>query len=139
MGLFSKSHAAGLRGLCRGLQRWFTPGCKALRRSLCHRPSAQCSIAAQGFPLVLVLFAHIAQAACEGPAPAWVALGADVWLLQGEAGEASAVNRGHVANQVLARDGRRLWLLGAGATPRAARSLGCRPGRVPVHRAPRAR
>ena len=74
---------------------------------------------------MLLLFAHVAQAACDGPAPAWVALGGDVWLLQGEPGEPSVANRGRVANQVLARDGPRLWLIGAGPTPAAARALAC--------------
>lgn len=78
-----------------------------------------------GLALCGVAAAAPASAACPGPEPAWVELGGETWLVRAESGEASEVNRGRVANQVLARDGARLWLIGAGATPAAARALAC--------------
>jgi hypothetical protein len=83
-----------------------------------------CSIVIQG---LLGCFGAVlaASAACPGPAPAWQRLSDTAWLVPGQLEEANASNRGQVLNQVLVQDGKRLWLVGAGATPAAARALGC--------------
>ncbi len=136
--LDSKSHAAGPKAAIhrvppRGAGPFSLRG-GLLRRSLCARVaalcSALCSSLAQGLPaLGLALCGAAAAAAtparCPGPERTWVELGTDAWLVRGEAGEADEHNRGRVTNQVLARDGARLWLIGAGTTPAAARALAC--------------
>jgi hypothetical protein len=79
-------------------------------------------------PLLWLCGGAAAAPACPGPAPAWQVLqvaAPQAWLLQGAEGEATAANRGQVSNLVLVREGRRLWLLGAGPTPAFARALDC--------------
>ena len=53
----------------------------------------------------------------------WQALGPDLWWLEARAEEASAANRGQVAHLLLARHQGRLWMVGAGPSPRFARAL----------------
>lgn len=59
------------------------------------------------------------------PAPVLEPLAPQVWLLRARPGEAGPDNRGQVSNLVVAEDGRRLWLIGAGPTPAFARALDC--------------
>jgi len=66
-----------------------------------------------------------AAAECGGPALPFVAIGPDLWLVPAQPGEADADNRGRVSNLVLARDGRRWWLLGSGPSPAMGRALAC--------------
>ena len=53
----------------------------------------------------------------------WQALGPELWWLEGRAEDASATNRGQVAHLLLARHEGRLWLVGAGPSPRFAQAL----------------
>lgn len=48
-----------------------------------------------------------------------------LWWLPGAPGDADATNEGRVANLVVAREGRRVWVLGSGPTPAAGRALAC--------------
>ncbi len=48
-----------------------------------------------------------------------------VWWVPGLAGDSNATNRGHVTQPLVVSEGRRLWLVGAGATPRHAAALAC--------------
>lgn len=57
--------------------------------------------------------------------PAWRAIGAHTWWLPSSRGEPDAGNGGRTAQLLLARDGARLWLVGAGATPADGRVLAC--------------
>jgi hypothetical protein len=66
-----------------------------------------------------------ARAACPGPAVHWQRLDAQTWWFQAAEGDTSADNRGLVSNLVAVREGRRVWLLGAGPTPQAGRALAC--------------
>jgi len=63
-----------------------------------------------------------------GPAEAgarleWQPLGAGLWCLPGQPGEADEANRGQVVNLLLAVHAGRLWLLGSGPSPAFGRAL----------------
>jgi hypothetical protein len=60
------------------------------------------------------------------PALRFVPLGHGVWWVPAAVGESTAANRGHVANLLVVRDGRRLWLVGSGPSPAFGRALACR-------------
>ena len=90
---------------------------------------------AQGLPAVLaawLLMAAPAGAAgaagrdCPGPAVRFEPLGQGLWLIPASGGDATAANRGFVSHLLLAREGRRLWLLGSGPSPAFGRALDCR-------------
>lgn len=66
-----------------------------------------------------------AAAGCAGPALQLQPLAPQAWLLQAADGDSEAGNRGHVASQLLAMQGGRLWLIGAGPSPAWARALDC--------------
>lgn len=53
------------------------------------------------------------------------AIAPDVWLVRAAAGEANPDNRGRVSNLLIVRSPRRVWLLGSGPSPAAARALDC--------------
>ncbi|MDE2453166.1 MAG: hypothetical protein KGL43_06200 [Burkholderiales bacterium] len=76
----------------------------------------------------LVLFASLAAAAdCSGPpVPALQPLAPEVWLVPGAPAASGPENHGKTSHQLLAREGGRLWLIGAGPTPAYARALDCR-------------
>jgi hypothetical protein len=71
--------------------------------------------------------AAAAAAPCPAaPAVRFVPLGPGLWWVPAEAGESGADNRGFVSNLLVARDGRRLWLVGSGPSPAFGRVLACR-------------
>ncbi len=106
---------------------------RSLRRAACVRAGVRTGVhrgVALAPACALSLLGTVANAApaahCPGPATPLQQLAPDVWLLPGAAGVATASNRGHVANLLLVREGRRLWLLGSGPSPAFARALDCR-------------
>lgn len=125
-----KTHAVGAVGPKVGLGLGSGPGAAAVWR-------AMCSSLNQGIPLVthrllrgllagaLALAAGGAGAACAGPPLAFRALAPGLWLLPAQPGDADAANRGVVSNLVLAREGRRWWLLGSGPSPAHGRAVAC--------------
>jgi hypothetical protein len=64
--------------------------------------------------------------ACGGDVPELQAIAPGLWLVPARPGPTDAGNRGWVVNLLLAQEGERLWLIGAGPSSRAARSLDCR-------------
>lgn len=70
------------------------------------------------------------QVGCPGPAVRWQRLDAQTWWFQAADGDTTADNRGLVSNLVVVRDKGRVWLLGAGPSPRAGRALACQLKRV---------
>lgn len=62
---------------------------------------------------------------CPTPRVQFEPLGSGLWRIPASDGEAGAANRGFVSQLLLARDGRRLWLLGSGPSPAFARALDC--------------
>ncbi len=72
----------------------------------------------------LALTAPLA-ATCSDTGLVLQALGPQRWWLPAQPGEADAANRGQVANLLLTRQGRRLWLLGSGPSPAFGRLLAC--------------
>ncbi|WP_201495563.1 hypothetical protein [Rubrivivax sp. A210] len=62
---------------------------------------------------------------CPGPALDFVALAPALWLIPARGDKADGDNRGQVVNLLLARQGGRLWLLGAGPSPAFGRALAC--------------
>jgi hypothetical protein len=69
--------------------------------------------------------AAAAAPSCPGPAIRFEPLADGLWLLPSQLGDADAANRGVVSNLVLARQGRRWWLLGSGPSPAHGRALAC--------------
>lgn len=60
------------------------------------------------------------------PSPALQRLGRDLWWLPGlPDADADASNRGRIDNLLIARHGRRLWLLGSGPSAAAGAALDC--------------
>jgi hypothetical protein len=66
-----------------------------------------------------------AKTVCPGPRLQFDKLGSGQWLVAGQVGEADAQNRGQVSGILLVRDGRRLWAVGSGPTPRFGQALAC--------------
>lgn len=77
---------------------------------------------AQGFPWILALLSGAARG-CE--LLALVPLAPGLWWVPAVGAETDAVNRGHVAHVLLAREGQRLWALGSGPTPAFGQRLRC--------------
>lgn len=73
-----------------------------------------------------------AVAACPAPAIALEPLAPGVWRVPGAegGGDSDTTNGGAVSNLLAVRDGRRLWLIGSGPSPRYAEALACRLQRV---------
>ena len=80
--------------------------------------------------------AHGPQRVAAAPASAALACGPDAprllpleagaqWWVPGQGGDANPDNRGRTDNQWVLRHAGRVWLLGSGASPAAARALGC--------------
>ncbi|NDY90785.1 hypothetical protein [Ideonella livida] len=72
-----------------------------------------CGLAAAGAP------------ACPGPSLALQVVAPGVMWLPGLPGEPDAGNHGRTRNQWLVRQGRQVWLVGAGPSPAQARALDC--------------
>lgn len=75
--------------------------------------------------------ATVVAAPTTGPCPAapvlrFVPLGDGLWWVPAADGESAEGNRGFVSNLLLAREGRRLWLVGSGPSPAFGRVLACR-------------
>jgi hypothetical protein len=143
-GAFSKSRAAviGLRAGC------MSQGLPAAGAASCHTSAATRSTLAQGNPaiagwrrglhalwLIVNLTAGPAAAAATAAMPAacpaapllrFVPLGPGAWWVPAVDGESTEANRGNVANLLVVRDGRRLWLVGSGPSPAFGRALACR-------------
>lgn len=62
---------------------------------------------------------------CPGPAVRFESLGQGLWLIPAAQGDSNAANRGFVSHLLLAREGRRLWLVGSGPSPAFGRGLDC--------------
>lgn len=72
-------------------------------------------------------WAVLAQAGCPAALVVrFIPLGGGVWWVPAADGESSPANRGNVSNLLVARDGRRLWLVGSGPSPAFGRALACR-------------
>ncbi len=97
-----------------------TVDCSILVHGAVWRPQAF----AWAVGLLLVLLSAAARA-CPGPAWPIDAIAPDVWLARAAEGEATPDNRGRVANLLVVRSQRRVWLLGSGPSPASARSLAC--------------
>jgi len=66
-------------------------------------------------------------AACPAvPAIRFVPLGAGLWWVPAADGESNESRRGIVSNLLIARDGKRLWLVGSGPSPAFGQALACR-------------
>ena len=78
---------------------------------------------------VLLLWAPLADAACDGPALPLLQLAPGVWWVPSATGDSDAANRGQVSNLVLVREGQgpaaRLWAVGSGPSPAWGRALAC--------------
>lgn len=75
--------------------------------------------------------ANVVASPLGGPCPAapvlqFVPLGDGLWWVPAADGESAEDNRGFVSNLLLAREGRRLWLVGSGPSPAFGRALACR-------------
>ena len=75
----------------------------------------------------MLLAGAAAGAGCPGPALTFDELAPGVWqvVADAQALDASAANRGFVANLLAVREGPKLWLLGSGPTPAYGRRLAC--------------
>lgn len=81
-------------------------------------PAATASEAIPGFPT-----ATVPGIMNEVHLPEPQRLGPGLWCLPAHGGDADEVNRGFVANLLLARDSEGLWLIGSGPSPRFGRAL----------------
>jgi hypothetical protein len=142
--VFGKSRAV-VRG---SFARCMSQGLPAVVAATCHRFGAYRSMLAQGFPAVarsterlrgicptcvLVCLWMVMQpaaadaAACPAvPAIRFVPLGAGLWWVPAADGESNESSRGIVSNLLIARDGKRLWLVGSGPSPAFGQALACR-------------
>ena len=93
-------------------------------------------LAAAWAGMVLLWWAPLAAAACDGPALPQLPLlplAPGVWWVPSATGDSDAANRGQVSNLVLVRDGQgpaaRLWAVGSGPSPAWGRVLACQVAR----------
>jgi hypothetical protein len=62
---------------------------------------------------------------CDGPGGWPQRLGPHSWWIAGAEGDSTPDNRGATSNLLAVRDGRRLWLVGSGGTPRQGQRVAC--------------
>jgi hypothetical protein len=80
-----------------------------------------------GAPALAAAGTASARAPCPAaPVLRFVPLGSGLWWVPAAVGDSTEDNRGFVSNLLVARDGRRLWLVGSGPSPAFGRALGCR-------------